>query len=44
MDGLKNNLSAARLLSLSGSLKKGEEYIRGNVNPRLVLENIVISI
>jgi DNA polymerase III subunit delta' len=44
MDGLKNSVNSARLLALSGSLKKGEEYIRGNVNPRLVLENIAINI
>jgi DNA polymerase III subunit delta' len=44
MDGLKNSLSGARLLGLSESLKRGEKYIRGNVNPKLVLENISINI
>jgi DNA polymerase-3 subunit delta' len=44
MDNLKNNLSGGQLLKLSESLKRGERYIRGNVNPKLVLENIAINI
>jgi DNA polymerase-3 subunit delta' len=44
MDSLKNNLSGARLQVLSESLKRGERYIRGNVNPKLVLENIAVNV
>jgi DNA polymerase-3 subunit delta' len=44
LDALKNNLSGARLLKLNESLKRGERYIRGNVNPKLVLENIAVNI
>jgi DNA polymerase-3 subunit delta' len=44
MDGLKKDLNGARLLALSESLKRGEKYLRANVSPKLVLENIAINI
>lgn len=44
MDGLQNDLDGPRLLQLSESLKRGERYLRANVNPKLVLENIAINI
>jgi DNA polymerase III subunit delta' len=44
MDSLKGRLTTGRLLSLNESLRCGEKYIRSNVNPKLVLENIAINI
>lgn len=44
MDGLKNSLTGARLLKLSEALKRGEKYIRANVSPKLVLENIAVNL
>lgn len=44
MENMKAVLSGKRLLSLAQSLKRGKEYVRANVNPRLVLENIAINI
>ncbi|MDD5528121.1 MAG: DNA polymerase III subunit delta' [Patescibacteria group bacterium] len=44
MDGLKNKLNGSRLLELNGLLRRGEKYLRANVNPKLVLENIAINI
>lgn len=44
MENLKSGLSGKRLLKIADSLKQGKDYIRANVNPRLVLENIAINI
>jgi DNA polymerase III subunit delta' len=44
MEGLKGKLAGARLLGLNESLRRGEKYIRANVSPKLVLENIAINI
>lgn len=41
---LKNRLPIKKILDLNASLEKGREYLRCNVNPKLVLENIVINI
>ena len=44
MNGLKKYLNPSRLLTINASLKKGEKYLRANVNPKLILENIAINI
>jgi DNA polymerase III subunit delta' len=43
-DGLKAEAGGARWLKACGLLKLGEKYLRANVNPKLVLENIAINI
>lgn len=46
-DELENfapKMSNANLLALMSSLGQAKKYLRANVNPKLVLENIVISI
>ena len=40
----KKNLSLPKLAKLLASLKKGRAYLDANVNPKLVLEEIVINI
>jgi DNA polymerase III subunit delta' len=44
MEKISVSLNGGRLLQVSQSLKLGEKYLRGNVNPKLVLENIAINI
>lgn len=39
-----SRFSTAKILALAGLLEKSEEYVRSNVNPKLVLENIAINI
>jgi DNA polymerase III subunit delta' len=41
---LKNKFNFKALLSLIGVLKQAKEYISANVNPKLVLEDILINI
>jgi hypothetical protein len=40
----KEALGMSGVLKAFALLKKGEEYVRANVNPKLVLENIAINI
>lgn len=44
MENLKAGLTGRRLLKLAELLKRGKSYVRANVNPRLVLENIAINV
>jgi DNA polymerase III subunit delta' len=44
MEKISAGLSGSRLFKVSQSFKLGEKYIRANVNPKLVLENIAINI
>lgn len=40
----KEKLKLENMLNLTVALRRADEYIRANVNPKLVLENIAISI
>lgn len=40
----KTKIGTGRIINLMNSLKQGQKYLRANVNPKLVLENIVINI
>ncbi len=42
--GLQNELKLRSLLNLISSLKQAKEYISVNVNPKLALENVAVSI
>lgn len=44
MEKLTAGLNGSRLLKMAQSLKQGKEYVRANVNPKLVLENIAIGL
>jgi DNA polymerase III subunit delta' len=41
---ISSRLGGQRLLAISKSLESGKDYLSANVNPRLVLENIAVSI
>jgi len=41
---LKGRIPIKKIIDLNNSLEKGREYLKRNVNPKLVLENIVINI
>ncbi|MDD4902518.1 MAG: DNA polymerase III subunit delta' [Patescibacteria group bacterium] len=44
LEKISNGLNGGSLGKISDSLKLGEKYVRANVNPKLVLENIAINI
>jgi len=44
LEKIAAQISGGKLFKISAALKLGEKYVRANVNPRLVLENIAISI
>lgn len=44
LDKINKNIRENRLIELNKMLTQGQEYIRTNVNPRLVLENIAFNI
>lgn len=41
---VKTKMPIKKILDLNQSLEKGKEYLRANVSPKLVLENIIINI
>jgi DNA polymerase III subunit delta' len=44
MSALSRNSNGTRWLKLNRALEEGGKYLRANVNPKLVLENIAISL
>jgi len=40
----KSHIQLDKLLNWFSALSKGEEYLKANINPRLVLENIAVNI
>ncbi|GAF95032.1 unnamed protein product, partial [marine sediment metagenome] len=44
LNKIKNKFKLNNLLKIAKSFRQAEEYLRANVSPKLVLENIAINI
>ncbi|MBU4375177.1 hypothetical protein KKH38_01600, partial [Patescibacteria group bacterium] len=43
LEVIKKDFEISDLINLAKNLKQAKEYLRSNVNPKLVLENVVVG-